>query len=105
MNKTPLLKTVLEILKEQGRPLSVPDLLGMLLEKGFSPNKTTLYRMMERLVESGSVRSLLVDSKTTFYEQASKHEHHHFSCQKCAQVFCIEDKKVASSFSDLGQRL
>jgi Fe2+ or Zn2+ uptake regulation protein len=58
----------MRILSEVQKPLSVSDIQELLAEKNQKPNKTTLYRMLERLEESGKVNTLLLDPKVTYYE-------------------------------------
>ena len=104
MRKTPLLQTVVQILKTEARPLSVPMLLTLLPKQGYTPNKTTLYRMLENLAEEGAVQEVVLDSATKYYELQT-HHHHHFRCQQCNTIRCISDSALESQIHALEEKL
>jgi len=104
MRKTPLLNTVLALLEKAHKPLSVPELQVLLDQQDLSPNKTTLYRMFEKLVAEGSVEALLLDPKVTHYEIVT-HHHHHFRCDNCEAIKCISDPELESQIHALEHRL
>jgi len=104
MKKTKLLQQVLAIFSEAGRPLSVPDIQNLLGQQGAHPNKTTLYRMLEKLTENGQTETLLLDPKITHYELKT-HHHPHFTCQNCDRVQCISDKKLEKNINTLVKKL
>jgi Fe2+ or Zn2+ uptake regulation protein len=104
MRKTPLLQAVTEILTIEDRPLSVPEILEVLQAKNFSPNKTTLYRMLDKLVENEKVEALLLDPKVTYYE-IKTHHHHQFRCKNCSTIKCITDSGLESQIHDLSSKL
>lgn len=104
MRQTPLLKTVLKLLEKAHKPLSVPELMDLLVGQDQTPNKTTLYRMLDKLVEEGLVESLLLDPKVTHYELKT-HHHHHFRCQSCDTIKCIDDPELESQIQTLEQKL
>lgn len=104
MRQTPLLKIVLELLEKNHKHLSVPDLQQLLEAKGFKPNKTTLYRMLEKLVEDGLVETPLLDTKVTYYELKTYH-HHHFRCESCDAIKCIADPELESQIHALEHKL
>lgn len=92
MENTPLKETVLNILKQEGKPMSVPELLLFLKKKKLSPNKTSLYRLLKKLQRKQLVDEVLLDSNISFYEITTRH-HHHFICKKCKKNQCIEENK------------
>lgn len=104
MRQTPLLKTVLFLLKQARKPLSVPELQFLLSKENLDPNKTTLYRMLEKLVEDGTVEALLLDPKIMHYEFKT-HHHHHFRCQSCDGIACIDDPDLEIKIHELEQKL
>ena len=91
MRNTPLSSAVLELLASHAKPLSVPTLLDLLADKDLTPNKTTLYRMLEKLVQENQVESVLLSEKATYYELKTDHHHHHFVCNSCDKIECVED--------------
>ncbi len=104
MKSTPLVVATLEILKQEAKPLSVPILLENLAERDIKPNKTTLYRMLEKLVESKQVESVLLSNKAAHYELTG-HHHHHFVCRSCDTVTCIEDEALENKIHDFEKEL
>lgn len=61
-------------------------------------DRVTIYRVLDRLVEEGSVHRIVnVDGVIKYAEchdcEAPQHHHNHvhFSCEKCKSVTCLED--------------
>lgn len=104
MRNTPLLQSVLELLKNAHKPMSVPDLQAELTKSSQTPNKTTLYRMLEKLNEAGTVETLLLDPKVTYYELKT-HHHHHFKCNDCSTIECLTDPKLEAQIHKLEDQL
>jgi Fur family ferric uptake transcriptional regulator len=63
-----------------------------------APNKTTIYRILERFCEQGIVHKAYVDKRAWAYELADKctdHQcHPHFKCTNCGAVICLHDVHV-----------
>lgn len=104
MRKTPLLKAVLEVLKTKHQPLSVPELQTQLESRGFTPHKTTLYRLLERLQEAGTIEPVLLDHSVAHYELKT-HHHHHFTCTDCQHVKCLVDPELEAQIHQLESQL
>lgn len=104
MRQTPLLKTVLMLLEIAKKPLSVANLRELLATKSLNPNKTTLYRMLEKLKEEGTIEALLLDPKTTYYELKT-HHHHHFRCHSCDAIQCVSDPELETQIHALEEKL
>lgn len=94
----------MQILSEVQRPISVPRIRELLAHKKITPNKTTLYRMLEKLSQSGQVEALLLDPKVTYYE-LKKHHHHHFRCQSCDSIECVTDPELETHIHTLEKKL
>ena len=92
------------LLEENHKPLSVPELQSLLEAQELKPNKTTLYRMLEKLQESGTVEALLLDPKVIYYELKT-HHHHHFRCDSCEAIKCISDPELESQIHQLEHKL
>ncbi len=88
---TQLKSTLLKILEEKRSPLTVPHLMSLLEKKRLHPNKTTLYRQLENMKESGVVEEVLLEDGIAHFEFKREH-HHHFICEICNQVSCLEDQ-------------
>ena len=104
MKQTPLLAAVLSLFDQAKKPLSVPKIQVRLKEQNLEPNKTTLYRMLEKLVQEKVVQELLLDPKVTYYEKIS-HHHHHFKCDSCDTIECVEDPELETHIHALEEKL
>lgn len=104
MKKTPLVNAVLNLLKKNPKPLSVPEILEKLATENLNPNKTTLYRMLEKLSNERKIEQLLIDPKITYYELTT-HHHHHFTCQQCESIQCLEDNEIEKNIHQLEAEL
>lgn len=104
MRQTPLLQAVLNILATNPQPLSVPEIRQRLRQQNLNPNKTTLYRMLGKLVQESTLETLLIDPKMAYYELKTKH-HHHFWCDNCATIRCISNSKLEKQIHQLEHQL
>lgn len=78
---------VTKIFIEQAKPLTVMDILAILEIQHLSPNKTTLYRLLEKLYKEGIINKVGLDTEKTFFEYIKNdHHHHHLVCEKCKKV-------------------
>lgn len=65
-------------------------------------DKVTVYRVLERLVEAGQIHKIInVDGVLKYAschtcETEHRHNHIHFSCEKCKSVTCLD--KIEPSF-------
>lgn len=95
LRKTRSVKELLQQFDSTDRALSVVYLVAQLRE---SMNKTTVYRILERLEDSGELHSFNDSSGLMWYAKCqptcSEHEHHdihpHFQCKNCGKVECLE---------------
>jgi len=79
-----LKERILTILKQSHTPHSVKDFQDDL---NYEYNKTSIYRQLEGLFETGKVHKIET-GKETFFE-LSNHKHAHFQCIKCNLIECI----------------
>jgi len=94
--KTTISTEVLHVLEGASSPLSVAQIMESLDEKGLRPNKTTVYRLMEKLIGKKAVSEISVRNGTAYYELSKGHHHHHFVCNECETVFCLDSCHVES---------
>jgi Fe2+ or Zn2+ uptake regulation protein len=85
MRNTPIHTALLGIFQGQQKPFSVKDILIALRKKGLIPNKTTVYRQLERLEEQKIIRRIQISEGESSYEKADSH-HHHFICINCKKI-------------------
>jgi Fur family ferric uptake transcriptional regulator len=103
--KTPISTHVIKILEASQLPLSVAHIMAQLDTKGLTPNKTTIYRLLEKLITKKAVSEIFLRNGTTYYELSKGHHHHHFICNECDTVFCLESCHVESHAINLAQLL
>lgn len=87
---------ILELLKENGgRHMTAGDVANSLHNQGKAVGKSTVYRYLDRLVESGEVRKYIIEEgKSACYQYVGSSErcsnHYHFKCSGCGELLHIE---------------
>lgn len=75
-------------------PLSIEEIAAGLQGRG-APGKSTVYRLMNQLVEQGQVRRFVRGNSRHFVYQllACEHcnRHLHLRCERCGQLFHLDD--------------
>lgn len=110
IRKTKSVQTLLTIFEKNSQAISVVNLIDQL---GSKMNKTTIYRILDRLENDGIVHSFLGKEGLRWYAKchgcsSSNHIdlHPHFQCQECGKVECVSmsvsipsipNKKINSS--------
>ncbi|PWL27138.1 MAG: transcriptional regulator [Fluviicola sp. XM-24bin1] len=94
VRKTKSVQTILEIFNQTEEAISVVELIERLKSQ---MNKTTIYRILERLEEDALLHSFLGHDGVKWYakcHECSSHDHHdvhpHFQCVDCGKVDCVE---------------
>lgn len=93
MRNTAISSRVITILEQTQHPLSVQQILCQLEEDNFTPNKTTIYRILDKLVESKQANVIMVNNGVAYYEYVANkhsHHHHHFFCYQCEFLYCLD---------------
>lgn len=83
---------LLTLLTASGAPRSVGELLSSFRRQ--RPNKTTVYRELETLVQAGLVRAVQLGERQKRYEVTARPHHHHVVCVDCGKtddVFVDQD--------------
>ena len=78
------------ILNDLSKPLSATTLLKELKNIGLNPNKTTIYRILKKLVEKKIAIEFSGKNGITFFEISNEH-HHHFICNYCNTAYCLKN--------------
>lgn len=94
IRKTLSIDLILNEINASSGALSVVELIKRLHEK---INKTTIYRVLDKLEDDGVLHSFLDNGGLTWYAKCkgcSKSVHHdvhpHFQCISCGKVQCLE---------------
>ena len=93
VRKTPSLQLLLNEFRSQSNAISVIELIKRLESK---INKTTVYRVLEKLEDNGTLHSFLDSNGIKWYAKCSsctksKHNdiHPHFQCTECGKIDCL----------------
>ncbi len=82
---------VLKAVLKEGKPVTVRRIIARLGAN--SPDKVTIYRTLESLVERGIVHKAFLRDKTWHFEPASdctpNQCHPHFTCVSCGTTHCL----------------
>ena len=86
---------VLNTLLNAPLPLSHPEIQKHIIEP---IDRVTIYRVLDWLGTQGFVHSVISPDKTRRFKanpddasQQSEHQHAHFECIECGQVFCLNN--------------
>lgn len=71
------------IAKEKG-PLSVADIEAGVKKEGL--NQSTIYRIVNALLEEGKIREVMLSPKMRHVERAHGDDHHHVVCTVCGKI-------------------
>ena len=99
IRKTKAVNTVLQVFKGNNEAKSVVYLIELLADK---MNKTTVYRILDRLEQNGVIHSFNGKDSLKWYAKCdgcSAHSHSdkhpHFQCSECKKVECLSlDVKI-----------
>lgn len=96
--KTKHLEQVLQAFRQSGDALSAGMLLDALANE---INKSTVYRMLQKLEDDGLIHSFLTIDQIRFYAlckgcSSGRHvdSHAHFQCTSCKRVSCVSEEIV-----------
>lgn len=82
-------EAIRSVLESSREPVSVHQVMDRMARKGKVFNKTTVYRELEILKQSGIVRELFLRNDVALYELVGTH-HHHAVCRSCGGVQHID---------------
>jgi Fe2+ or Zn2+ uptake regulation protein len=87
---------ILSALFEAAKPLTQQQIAERLAED--APDKVTIYRTLETLVEANIVHKAYLQERVWHFELAHnctrKQCHPHFTCLECGRNFCMTELKV-----------
>ena len=98
LRKTKHLEQVLQAFRQSSDALSAGMLLDALANE---INKSTVYRMLQKLEDDGVIHSFLTMDQIRFYAlckgcSSGRHvdSHAHFQCTSCKRVSCVSEEIV-----------
>lgn len=82
---------ILEAMEKNDLPMTAESLYMKLREEKISISLSTVYRVLETLVDKGlATRSNLSDDNKALYELKHEDHHHHLLCVKCRQILPVD---------------
>ncbi len=94
-------KAILEVLLKANRPQAADEIVQAMGKSG--PNRVTVYRALESMVEAGIVHRAFVDGRSRHFEPADKCSdsqcHPHFICMDCGLTQCLPEATVPMATS------
>jgi len=88
--KTKVSEKVIDYMDRLAYPVSIKTLSEKLEQNGLFPNKTTLYRIIEKLKTKNHVTQITLRNGICYYEKKKPVHHHHFFCETCESIFCLD---------------
>ena len=87
---SPIRDAILKVLTTFSKPLSAGDIIELLEKNNLFPNKTTVYRETDKLLDESIIKEIdLLDGKKR-YELNKNDHHHHVICRACGKVECVD---------------
>ena len=84
------------------------DVVAKLLSEGNAIGQATVYRMIDRLAETGELRKYIIDGTTAACYQLAHdvrekecHEHFHLKCEKCGRLIHVECEELSKISSHM----
>ena len=101
--QTKISDAVLQLLGDATHPLSINQIIEQLVAVHLSPNRTTVYRIMDKLVQQDVAAVITVNNGISYFELSKKGDahHHHFFCNVCYTLFCLASCHVDQHDIDL----
>jgi Fur family transcriptional regulator, ferric uptake regulator len=88
--------TILNILLNTDKPRTAEEIIEAINKNG--PNKVTVYRTLESMVESGLVHKAFIHKRAEYYELANhctnNQCHPHFVCTNCGKTHCLTEMLI-----------
>ncbi len=95
-------KRVLEVIGNNSFPLSAKDIFST-LERSYSINRVTVYRILDLLVDHGIVERISTGGRAFYYGLAPNNNHAphpHFYCTNCGQMDCLSPESLNIDIDD-----
>jgi Fur family ferric uptake transcriptional regulator len=100
-------RSILDVLFEAGKPLSLQEIQDLAAAKGESPDYATVFRMMTLLERLHLVHKVNLQRSCSYYELHDPAKHYdHIVCTDCGKVVVIDipcplgdtEKKIAEHY-------
>lgn len=92
---------VIALFKKAQHPLSVEEIYNVLLKKKKKLALSTVYRIIDKLLEFGIIHESLKDGERALYELIENEHKHYLICTKCKKMVSLD----MCPFGDFEQHL
>ena len=96
LKRTESRKKILDVFLKAAGPQTADEIISAIGKSG--PNRVTVYRTLESIVEAGIVHRAFIDGRSQYYELGNKcteHQcHPHFVCTDCGRTLCLTEVSV-----------
>ena len=106
--RTTKVKTEMENFIEQNKNtrFNITDIANYLKEKGITPNKTTLYRNLEKLTSGGKlIKYKNANDDMAYYQYVGSQKgcfgHLHLQCTGCGKIFHLDDEMIKGFYKHI----
>ena len=79
----------LDKLKHVKGHLSIDEIYSAIKENYASISKTTVYRNVRQLAETGTIKQIVLEDGLERYD-LNTHDHYHFTCNSCGIIYDAE---------------
>lgn len=86
---------VISILSKSKVPISIENIFYKVKEINEGISLSTVYRIMNKLIDLGIVRKSAMDGDTTLYELAGNGHHHYIICTKCKKMAILDSCPIS----------
>lgn len=94
-------RAMIELLRSAKSPLTAQEIRQELQERNLSPDKATVYRQIDFLIDTGIIREVRLKEDVRRFEYAANNEHiHHLICNNCDTVINIQLKEDLEHIED-----
>jgi Fur family ferric uptake transcriptional regulator len=100
---TPQRKLILDIIHDAEEPLTADTVISHVQSRMPGVHKSTIYRTLEILEESGCVYKSTLDNQLIYHHPEEGH-HHHLVCTKCGKSIDCEDDVFAPVEKSIGAK-
>lgn len=95
---------IISLLQTTSVPMSVEDMFLKLKKTNKSLSLSTVYRVINKLLNLNMVQESMSDGNTSMYE-LSRHNHKHYLiCSKCKQIAAIDDCPISKIESEIADK-
>lgn len=94
MRKTQARQAIVELLAKAHKPVTAREIVDGIAKSRPDINKSTVYRFIKSLIDTNQLVAIPLVGKGALYELRTDALHHHFACEKCQDVVCLDGADV-----------